>query len=59
MVTRAIAAVLFILWLILVIMAKGGFVHLLLVSAVCVGVVDAIAVLRARMTMREEDKQIA
>ncbi|MFN2501682.1 MAG: hypothetical protein ABR530_06690 [Pyrinomonadaceae bacterium] len=49
MVLRLIAAVLFVIWLILVILGKGGFVHLLLLNAIGVASVEVMTVLRGRL----------
>jgi hypothetical protein len=46
-----ITALLFVAWLVLVLLGKGGFVHLVLLSAIGVGFVDAVGVYRSRMTV--------
>jgi hypothetical protein len=46
-----ITAILFVTWLVLVLVGKSGFVHLLLLSAIGVGFVDALGVFRSRMTV--------
>ncbi len=56
MVARIVSAVLFVIWLVLVLVGKGGLVHLLLIAAVCVGAVDAVAVYRSRMTVTDADE---
>jgi len=56
MVPREIASVLFAIWLVLVLLGKGGFVHLILFTAVGVALVDLMAVYRARMTMTDAGK---
>jgi len=38
------------LWLLLVLLGKGGFIHLLLLSAIGVAFVDLIGVYRSRIT---------
>lgn len=49
MALRILTAVLFIIWLALVAIGKGGFVHLLLLNAIGLAVVESAAVYRARM----------
>ncbi len=46
---RIITGILLLTWLVLVIMGKGGFVHLLLLSALGVASVEVMTVYRARM----------
>lgn len=45
-----IAAGLILLWLILVLMGKGGFVHLLVLNGIVVFIIDAVSIYRGRMT---------
>jgi len=45
-----IAAVLFTVWLILLLLGKGGFVHLLLPSALGLIVADLVALYRSQLT---------
>ena len=47
---RLIAGALFLVWLGLVLMGKGGFVHLLLLSGIGVSAVEAMTVYRGRLT---------
>ncbi len=47
---RLIATILFGIWLVLVFLGKGGFVHLLLFNAIGVASVEVMTVLRSRMT---------
>lgn len=47
---RIITATLIGIWLLLVLLGKGGFIHLFLLSAIGVGFVDAVGVYRTRMT---------
>lgn len=47
---RLLAGVLFGIWLVLVLVGKSGFVHLLLLGAIGVAVVEIITVFRTRMT---------
>ena len=49
MVLRLIAAVLFGVWLMLVLLGKGGFVHLLLLNALGVASVEMMTMIRTRM----------
>jgi hypothetical protein len=56
MVARIISIVLFLIWLVLVLVGKGGLVHLLLIAAVCVGAVDAVAVYRSRITVSDAER---
>ena len=50
MVVRIVSTVLFLIWLVLVLIGKGGLVHLLLIAAVCTASVDVVAVYRSRIT---------
>jgi hypothetical protein len=45
-----LAATLLIIWLILLLLGKGGFIHLLLLNAFGVIVVDLAAFYRSRLT---------
>jgi hypothetical protein len=47
---RIIASVLIAVWLLLVILGKGGFVHLLLLNGIVIWVIDAVSIYRSRMT---------
>ena len=47
---RIISAALAGIWLVLILLGKGGFIHLFLLSAIGVAFVDAVGVYRARMT---------
>jgi hypothetical protein len=47
---RLITGILMGLWLLLVLLGKGGFIHLLLLSAVGVAFVDLLGVYRSRIT---------
>ena len=49
-VMRLIAGVLLGIWLVLVLLGKGGFVHLLLLSGIGVGMVEIMTVYRTHMT---------
>jgi hypothetical protein len=51
MVPRLISTILFAIWLVLVVLGKAGFVHLLLLGSLGVAAVDAVAVYRSRMTI--------
>ena len=44
-----IAGVLLAVWLVLVVAGKGGFVHLLLLNAIVISVLDAVSIYRGRM----------
>lgn len=46
---RVISAILICVWLLLVMLGKGGFVHLFLLSAIGVAFVDLVGVYRSRM----------
>lgn len=50
MALRLIAGVLLGIWLLLVLLGKGGFVHILLLNGIAVAVVDLVAVYRHRVT---------
>jgi hypothetical protein len=50
MALRIITLVLLAIWLLLVMLGKGGFIHLLLLSAVGTAGVEAFTVLRSRQT---------
>jgi hypothetical protein len=45
-----ITGILFAVWLALVILGKGGFIHLFLLSAIGVGFVDIVGLYRTRVT---------
>lgn len=47
---RLIAAILTGVWILLVLLGKGGFIHLFLLSAIGVAFVDLVGVYRSRMT---------
>jgi hypothetical protein len=47
---RIVAGLLLSAWIILVLIGKGGFVHLLLVSFLGVAAVEVMTVLRGRLT---------
>ena len=49
-VMRLIAGFLFGIWVVLVLLGKGGFVHLLLLSGIGVGMVEIMTVYRTHMT---------
>ena len=48
---RRIAILIFAIWLVLVAMGKGGFVHLLLLNAIGIEFVDLVGVYRSRLTI--------
>jgi hypothetical protein len=50
MVLRFIAGILLAIWLVLLLLGKGGFAHLLLLSAIGIAGVEMIVVYRTRMT---------
>lgn len=54
MTLRIVAAGLFSAWLILVLMGKGGFVHLLILNALGVLSVELMTVIRTRMRIRPD-----
>ena len=47
---RILGSVLIIIWLALVVIGKGGFVHLLLLNGIGIWVVDLVSKYRAQMT---------
>ena len=47
---RIIASVLLAIWLLLVILGKGGFAHLLLLIGIVIWIIDAVSIYRSRMT---------
>ena len=47
---RVLTGALLTVWLVLVLMGKGGFVHLLLLNALGVASVEVMTVIRTRMT---------
>jgi len=49
MALKIVTVVLLALWVVLVLLGKGGFVHLILLSAIGVAVVEAMAIIRGRM----------
>jgi len=56
MIPRTVATILIAIWLVLVVLGKGGFVHLLLLTAIAVALVDAVTVYRSRMTITKADR---
>ena len=50
MVLRLIIAILLVTWLVLVLLGKGGFVHILLLNALGISAVEAMTAYRSRMT---------
>jgi hypothetical protein len=52
MVLRVIAGVLLLIWLLLVLMGKGGFVHILLLNGLGLAAVEIMTSIRTRMTVR-------
>jgi hypothetical protein len=50
---RIIAAALFLIWLALVLMGKGGFVHLLFFNALGVAFIEALRVYRTNLRFHE------
>jgi len=51
MALKILIAVLFLVWLALFLLGKGGFIHLLVISAVCVAAVEIMTAIRSRMTV--------
>ena len=49
MIARIISSTLIALWALLFLMGKGGFVHLLLLSGICIGTVELTAVYRSTL----------
>ncbi|MGI8556639.1 MAG: hypothetical protein ACR2LT_09835 [Pyrinomonadaceae bacterium] len=49
---RIIAGIMLATWLLLIIIGKGGFVHLLLLSGIGMAVVDAVRNYRSRVKIR-------
>ena len=50
LVLRNIALVLLAAWLLLVLIGKGGFVHLLLLNGIVIYLIDAVSIYRSKMT---------
>lgn len=50
MVLRSIIAILMCIWLFLVLIGKGGLVHIILLTAIGVSAVEVMIVYRRRMT---------
>ena len=48
---RRIALLLFVIWLVLLALGKGGFIHLLLLNAIGIEFVDLVAVYRRRLAV--------
>lgn len=48
---RIVAAILFGIWLLLVLLGKGGFVHLLLLNAIGVASVEIMTLIRSKLTI--------
>lgn len=48
---RLIAGLLLGIWLVLILLGKGGFIHLLLLSAIGIAFVDTIGTYRGRITV--------
>jgi hypothetical protein len=51
MVLKLIAAILLITWLVLVLMGRGGFVHILLLNGLGIAAVEVMTIIRSRMTV--------
>lgn len=49
MLLRVIAAILLMIWAVLLVLGKGGFIHLLLLNAIGLIFTDALVVYRTRM----------
>lgn len=50
---RYLGSALIIIWLLLVVIGKGGFIHLLLLNGIALWVVDLVSIYRAQMTETE------
>lgn len=50
MALKLIAGILLVTWLLLVIIGKGGFVHILLLNGLGVAAVEIMTIIRTRMT---------
>ncbi len=48
---KLIAGILLVTWLVLVLVGKGGFVHILLLNGIGVAVVEMMTMVRSRMTI--------
>lgn len=46
---RTLTGILFAIWLALVLLGKGGFVHIFLLNAIAIGVVEAACTYRSRV----------
>jgi hypothetical protein len=47
---RLTAAILLGIWLLLVLVGKGGFVHILLLNGIAIAIIDIITVYRGKFT---------
>jgi len=52
MVLQILAYALMALWLLLVVLGKGGFTHVLLLIGVVIWIIDAASIYRSRMKVR-------
>ena len=50
MALKLIAGILLVTWLVLVLIGKGGFVHILLLNGLGVATVEIMTIIRTRMT---------
>lgn len=56
MVLKLIAGLLVISWLVLVLLGKGGFIHILLLNGLGVAAVEILTIVRTRMFIRDSDE---
>ena len=56
MIPKLVSTILFAIWLVLVVLGKGGFIHLVLLAALFVLLVDRMAAYRARIIVTNADK---
>ncbi|CAN5422475.1 hypothetical protein BH10ACI2_BH10ACI2_14300 [soil metagenome] len=47
---RITSAIIFLIWVVLVLIGKGGLVHILLLSAVGIAFVDLMSIVRSKLT---------
>jgi hypothetical protein len=47
---RIFATALLVLWLLLLVLGKGGFIHLLLLNGIVIWVIDTVSMYRSQMT---------
>ncbi len=53
MLLKTIAAILLVIWLVLVLLGKGGFVHILLICGIAIAVSEIVRMYRTQVKVRE------